>query len=176
MTREIPLTRGYVALVDDDDYDWLSEHRWSAVGSEAKGVYAATQVRVAGQRRTVLMHRLIAGATPGQLVDHVDGATLDNRKANMRLCTHSQNMQNSRRRDGGYKGVTRHRGLWRAAICVDRRTIQSRVLTSAIAAARAYDRLALEHHCEFAKLNFPPKHDWLFPHEAVGVWPPGPDL
>jgi hypothetical protein len=159
MPREIPLTKGYVAIVDDDDHEWLSQWRWFAlVGSNA--VYAHRSVRIDGKRRTLRMHRAILGAPKGMGVDHIDHDGLNNTRANLRLCTQSQNLGNQRLRTDGtsaYKGVSWHtqRGKWQAHIKRDDKHKYLGLFTDEIDAALAYDAAARELFGEFAYLNFP---------------------
>ena len=88
---EIELTQGFVSVVDDDDYPLVRDFKWRALNSRGF-VYAARSVG----RSAVLMHRVIAGAKPGQIVDHIDHDTLNNRRANLRVCTHAEIMRNSK--------------------------------------------------------------------------------
>jgi len=108
-----------------------------------------------------LMHRLIIGAKPGELVDHINGDKLDNRASNLRIVTRRQNAMNSRAsrniRAGKRKGVRwdKDRGLWNAGIVINgRRKFLGRFQTED-EGARAYDAAAREHFGEFAALNFP---------------------
>lgn len=151
--RTIPLTKNMNALVDDDDYEWLSQRKWCS----SKG-YA---VRYDGQRRKMLpMHREILNAPDGMDVDHINGDRLDNRRANLRVCPHRQNIRNQKPRVGGtsrYKGVywcSTYR-KWRVQIMSDKKRIHVGAFDDEEQAARAYDVAALEHHGEFARLNFP---------------------
>ena len=110
MAKKIPLGHGQFAIVDDEDYELVSKYRWHSMkNGQTDHVYAATKVR---------MHRLVIDAPPGYMVDHINGDTLDNRKANLRLCTNAQNQQNTPSRGGSskYKGVSYNtkRGKWMA--------------------------------------------------------------
>jgi len=181
MTREIPLNHGLVALVDDADFEWLSRWRWSI--NRGAGVratrYAVRGERRGGHRLLITMHRVIMGAEEGQLVDHVNGDGLDNRRSNLRFCDHAQNMRNrriSRHNKAGYKGVhiAPDERRWRAVIQVDGRQKSLGGFSTAFEAARAYDVAALRHHGPFARLNFDPARDWIFTHEHGGPWPPEP--
>lgn len=180
-TREIPLTKGRAAIVDAADFDWLSEHKWSLNRGSAdrQTAYAVHHCKIAGQRRIVTMHRLIIGAKPGQLVDHINGDGLDNRRANLRLCNHTQNMRNrrvARTNKTGFKGVLLAEGRYRVSITEDGRQVSLGGFGDPITAARAYDLGAIERFGEFARLNFSLKRDWLFPHETTTPWPPNLDL
>lgn len=165
----IPLTQGYEALVDAADLPIVASYSWFAHKNSAGKVYAATAVYPGGGRRVFLrMHRLLTSAAPGQPVDHRNGDGLDNRRDNLRICTVSQNMQNSRakRAEAGlaryapYKGVTcvgagNRRRPWRAQIDLPDGRRYLGYHATADDAARAYDVAAVEHFGEFARVNFP---------------------
>lgn len=89
MASTIPLSLGRVAVVDDDDYPYLSRFSWYC-----DGTYAVRTGVHKGVRYAVKMHRVILHAPGTREVDHINGDTLDNRKDNLRLVTHGQNMQN----------------------------------------------------------------------------------
>jgi hypothetical protein len=154
--RWIPLTRGKFALVDEEDYEALSQYHWFFSG---RG-YAERAGAVRGQ--IVRMHRVVAGATAGVEVDHVSGDRLDNRRQNLRLATRSQNACNHRiRRDNtsGFKGVTwsaPHK-QWRVNVRVDGKRHYVGLFRDPVEAAKAYDKAAKQHHGEFARLNFADK-------------------
>lgn len=88
MTHAIPLTQGKIAFVDDDDAPWLSAYRWRL---NSKG-YAIRSEYLNGKEVVLCMHRVIMNARKGEYVDHISGIKLDNCKANLRLCTASQNL------------------------------------------------------------------------------------
>lgn len=162
MTREVPLTRGMVALVDDADYERVIRHRWHAVSSYGS-FYAARQPRKAEGvdcRKRIWLHRLILDAPEGVLVDHANRATLDCRRENLRLATPSQNSANAVRPicAAGYRGVRydKARGYF-ARIWWQNQVRNSKYVATAEEAARVYDDLALDLHGAFAVLNFPRK-------------------
>ena len=176
MAKEIQLTKGYVALVDDDDYEWLSKYKWNAsIDRRDKYTSARTTVYKYFEgykwRRSVKMHRLILDAKKGQIVDHVNGDPLDNRRENLRLATTSENARNHKKQEminkapcsSEYKGVTlscsKPGGFgpyyyWRAQITVDGVNHYLGQFKEEEDAARAYDDAARNYHGEFANLNF----------------------
>lgn len=160
-TREIPLTRGMVAIVDAEDYDRVSAFRWHATrNSRNHRWYAARNVRENGNRSKVKMHRFIMDAPAHLQVDHRNDDGLDNRRNNLRLATQSQNQRNQRaiggRNKTGFKGVSQRKNGYIARIHVDNKPRQAGGLwATPEQAARAYDKKAKELHGEFARLNFP---------------------
>ena len=106
------------------------------------------------------MHRVIISAVPGQIVDHINRDTLDNRRGNLRIVTARQNVLNSRllqaHNRSGYRGVCwqSDRRKWRATIHVNRRNIHLGWFHCPEEAARAYDFAAKQLHEGFSPLNF----------------------
>lgn len=84
--KQIQLTKGKTTTVDDADYEWLSQFSWHC----HSGGYAATKIK----QRVVLMHRLIMDTPEGMDTDHMNRDKLDNRRSNLRVCTHAENMKN----------------------------------------------------------------------------------
>ncbi len=156
MPREIPLTRGRVALVDDEDYIRLSPYKWYATTAG----YAATRSDPDHPGRHHYMHRVIMQARRGQIVDHINGDTLDNRRANLRFVTQTQNLQNSRpnrRTRSGYKGVNWNKvhGWWEACIQVNGVRHHLGTFDDPLIAAKAYDAAARTFFGPYAWPNFP---------------------
>lgn len=104
--KEIKLTQNKVALIDDDDFEYINQFKWNAHRSE-KYWYAS-------RSRGVRMHRVIMKTCDGMDIDHKNGNGLDNRKENLRICTHQQNMQNQPlpriNNKLGVKGVSLEKG------------------------------------------------------------------
>jgi AP2 domain/HNH endonuclease len=161
MVRELPLSRGEVALVDDEDFDRVAAiGKWYANPS-CQTFYARKNFSVGTRRAprytSLLMHTLITGWA---LVDHVNHNGLDNRRANLRQATEQQNSRNRRLRSDnttGYKGVSfrSKRGDWTACIWDGHRTRHLGRHSNPISAAIAYDVAARQLFGEFAHLNFP---------------------
>lgn len=156
------LSRGMEAKIDKADSDNIAAHKWSALkasgnGARAPKFYAARTVVIDGKQKTILMHREVVGAGQGEVVDHIDGNTLNNRRSNLRRCTNRQNSLNSgahkrANRTSQFKGVCWDRGCgkWRVGF----RGKYIGVFDSEIEAAKAYDRVAAAFDPDFARLNF----------------------
>lgn len=155
--REIPLTRGYVAQVDDEDYSVLSKMTWS-LREQSGHRYAFHSFRRGNFVACIYMHRLVLGMTgsTGE-VDHIDNCGLNNQKGNLRVCTHRDNMRNNSKRKGKhqFKGIWRDGDGWRAQINVDGKKRHSGKCPTQEEAARQYDNMARLHYGEFARVNFP---------------------
>ena len=129
-TMEIPLTRGQVAIVDADDFEWLSQLQWHAHWSHtSKHYYARTYTDeiVSYGRKLESMHRLIMKAKPWEIVDHINGNGLDNRKENLRIVTKRENSINSKTQSNntsGVKGVAfdKSRNKWIVQIMIDKKS------------------------------------------------------
>ena len=152
MAKLIPLTRGQNAIVDDEDHEWLSQWKWGVLDHRG---YA---VRKNSKGKATWMHRLIINAPNGMQVDHINGDTLDNRRANLRLVTSQQNRMNQRLRSDnktGYKGVfiKKKTGKYTAKIQCGNVIRNLGCFTSAHDAARAYNKAARDLFGEYAYLN-----------------------
>lgn len=162
MTKEIRLSKGQIAIIDDGDYMLVSRFKWHVMWVKNR-YYAASYQRIAkGVYRPLLLHRLLMDAGKGQQIDHINGDTLDCTRNNLRFATNSENQRNRIKHadnTSGYKGVDwmPSRNKWRARICVDRVNIHIGLFHTATEAAVAYDEAALTHHGAFARLNFTPQ-------------------
>jgi len=155
--KEINLTQGLVALVDDEDFETLNQFRWYA-NKHGNTFYAGRNLRVNGKGKQVYMHQIILN---GKCIDHRDMNGLNNQRSNLRFCTRSQNMMN-RPKWGNtssiYKGVSFHRGTkkWRTTIQINGKIIHVGLFDTEVESARAYNKKAIELFCEFANLNIIP--------------------
>jgi hypothetical protein len=151
MTVQIPLHGGQFALIDDDDFELVSQFKWIAA---TKGGLSYARCRLDG--KPFGMHRLILGKPKGP-IDHKNGNGLDNRRSNLRLCTHAENMRNRRKMAkcaSKFKGVTLHSsGNFRATIYQGGEPLCLGTFTSEEHAARQYDRAARIFFGKFAKTN-----------------------
>lgn len=147
----IPLTQGKFALIDDADHPKVGGRKWFY----HKTGYARRNYWVNGKCKTELMHRTILDAPNDMEVDHINGNGLDNRRSNLRICTHAQNIHNSDNSSNtsGYKGVGKHLGRWAAYICFQGRQTTIGRFGTPEQAALAYNNKAKELFGEFAKLN-----------------------
>lgn len=152
----IPLTQGQYALVDAEDYERVSRHKWCL--SRAGGrLYAQRRYRGKTQR----MHQFLMDPPPGKVVDHKDGNGLNNRRCNLRICDQHQNLWNQRK---SKRGVSPYVGVYRYAHRPDKWFVRIECngdkthrgsFDSEIDAARARDHLAVQRFGEFAHLNLP---------------------
>lgn len=146
------LNDGSYTLVDDEDYEFLSQFQWY----KGQRGYAIARVT---------MHRLVRKTPKDKLTDHINGNKLDNRKSNLRICSAAQNLTNrppDKTNISGFKGVSwsKKRNTWETTIKVKGRKSWIGYFSNPRHAAMAYDIWAKELHGEFAWLNFPLESDW----------------
>lgn len=153
MAKRIELTQGYATIVDDCDYEYLSQWSWYANVVKPGYVRAIRAENKDGKRVSYKMHRVIMNAPQGMFVDHLDMDPLRNTRDNLRLCTHAENLHNSRKRAASvYKGVikTGKNGRWSAYIQNDHLGTYSHP----VAAAMVADEESRQRYGEFARPNF----------------------
>lgn len=159
--KEIVLSKGRVAIVDDGDFDRVNAFEWRA-WKHKLGYFYAIHSNFDG-KQSRLMHRFILGITnPKIKVDHINGDTLDNRRQNIRLATQSQNGMNRTRKQmnnkTGFRGVylEKKRNKFRAEISINGKGKYVGIFNTAEEAAKAFDKAAKETYGEFCGiLNFP---------------------
>lgn len=150
--KEIQLTQGKVALVDDEDYENLNKWKWYAIKNH-RNYYAVRYINK--DKKTIFMHKEIL---KGIICDHRDRNGLNNQKENLRIATLQQNNMNRRGCDNSssnYKGVTwdKNAKKWRPSIQINKKTIHLGSFALEVEAAKVYNRAALKYHGEFACLN-----------------------
>lgn len=186
MAKAIPLTQGKVAIVDDEDHEWLNQYAWSC---NPYGYAVSSVLEPDGIRRTKYMHRLImqppdeynVGPSgrkyPKYLVDHIDGDTRNNQRSNLRICTHAESLQNRGKFASGiysvYKGVyldkQNSRNPWKVKIKRDKEYIHIGMFATELEAAIAYNNAAVKYHGEFARLNKLPSEEPEQPKPEIVV-------
>jgi myo-inositol-hexaphosphate 3-phosphohydrolase len=154
--KTIPLTQGYLAMVDEADFWLVKDHKWYAGVSRSKNytrVYA--QREVGG--RTVQMHKFLMGCV--EFVDHRDGNTLNNQRFNLRKASGSQNATNRRRSvcQSRFRGVywRKNRTRWTVQIRKDGKLHGIGLYRDEMDAATAYNFAVTDFHGEFAQFNLP---------------------
>ena len=158
----IQLGNGQVTIVDlvDSELDFIT---WHLTGNTEHGFHVVHHIWEKGHSKALLLHRIIMARVIGrplddfEHVDHRDGNGLNNTRANLRIATHTQNMQNRKRHKNnksGYKGVYRRRsGKWRAAIRVNGKYISLGSFDTPEEAYAAYCKAAIQYHGEFARFE-----------------------
>lgn len=163
MTRRIELRgkhgKGFFAIVDDEDYEWLSQYKWYGKKSKNGKLYACTPIR----STIVCMHSMILSVPKGLTGDHKNNNGLDNTRDNLRIATVSQNNANkkpsdSKSKTSTYKGVYKRNktaATWTVKLTVDAKRIYIGSFATEDEAGKAYDKAATHYFGEFAYLNFP---------------------
>ena len=159
--KQIKLTQGKYALVDDQDYKWLNQWNWCVNSNN----YVMRVKTIKKKRETITLHRLIMNAPKGMQVDHKNANRLDNQRDNLRLATHSQNCsyrKSSTKPASGYRGVTKYQKKnelkWIARIEVNGRKKYLGIYNTPELAAKVYDTYAEALYGKFSVLNFPYMH------------------
>ena len=160
----------YKALVDDEDFEFLSRYKWRVHHDESR-MYVKCKIN----GKSVSMHILLLGKKDGLVIDHMDGNGLNNQRSNLRFCTTRENNLNS-----SSKGVCKYIGVspnitknnnfskklnkfvitgisisWRARLTIGNKNTCIGCFKTPEEAAVAYDKMAKIHYGEFARLNFP---------------------
>ena len=153
--KEIQLTQGRVALVYDEDFEYLSQWKWYF----NSGYAVRSTWHIGGKRGQVKMHRLINKTILGLDTDHINSKGLDNRKINLRSVSHMQNCHNTGDRKNSsskHKGVyfNNHRGRpWKAQIRINGKRICLGTFDTETDAAKAFNNASIKFHKEYGRLN-----------------------
>lgn len=154
--KQIKLTQNRFALVDDSDFEWLNQFKWSVNSNKYVWRYTG---RINRKTKGITMHKLIMKTPKGLQIDHINGDRFDNRRCNLRICTCSQNCMNRKattKSTTGYRGVTRipkYKAIWQARIEINGKKISLGFFDDPKQAALAYNHAALKYHGDFAFLN-----------------------
>lgn len=154
----VELAQGVVSVIDAADAAEVGKSLWRL---SVKG-YAMTDIKTNGKWTSLRLHRLLLDPPLDMQIDHINGDRLDNRRANLRICSHSENQRNSRpamtyggkRVFSQYKGVYASGSRFRAQIGINWKQVRLGTFDTAEEAALAYDGAAREHFGEFARTNF----------------------
>lgn len=161
--QRIKVTRNKFVLVDDEDFEKLNSFTWYC---ETHGrtfrSFMVKEKKINGirKRKKIFMHRVILNAKKGQIIDHIDGDSLNNQKSNLRFCSHSQNIMNGPSRLGStsrFLGVSKRQFKnslkWKAQIQQNGKNYHIGVYDSEKEAALIYNVAASFAFREFARLN-----------------------
>ena len=156
MSKEIPLSQGKFALVNDKDFEELNKYKWHA--QKHLHTFYAKRGKTKTNPRQPFMHRFILRTPDNMDTDHIDGNGLNNQRNNLRICTHSENMSNIRvnkLNSSGYGGVylNKKSGKYYAQLRFNGNRIFIGSFSSPREAAKAYNKKAKELRGDFAQLN-----------------------
>lgn len=160
--KYIKLIRGYKAIVDAADYDYLIQWNWTLrYARNGKILYAVRYKRVP-KRKSILMHRFILNVKKSKEIDHRNGNGLDNRRFNLRICTRLQNSWNqkiNKNNKSDYRGVHWKKSVnkWCSQITKKSKVFTLGSFDKKDDAAKAYNEAAKKHYGKFARLNKIPK-------------------
>jgi len=150
--KQIPLTQGKFALVDDDDYEWAIKLKWCydcGYASIRNGKWSGRNVR---------MHNLIMNTPDGMQTDHEDRNKLNNQRSNLRVCTHAENQRNKPKKlntSSKFIGVcwSKRKSMYIAYITINKERKHLGYFNCQTKAALAYNEAAIKYHAGFASLN-----------------------
>lgn len=149
--KHIALTQGKFAIVDDDMFDELNQFKWFYHCGYAR----RNSKYIRGQNRHAIhMSRVVANVPDGLQCDHISLNRCDNRRANLRIATYSQNAQNKfvyKNNKTGFKGVDFSHGKYRARIQIDRKSVMLGLFSTSEEAGLAYSNASKMIHGEYGR-------------------------
>lgn len=152
--KEIPLTRGLFAIVDDEDFEEINKHKWFAQRYSKSSYLCYAARRESITFRLILMHRQIMKTPKGMDCDHINHNTLDNQKSNLRNCTHKENLMNTKVHFDnklGEKGITlTSSNTYQVRLYKDGKSIYNKKFKTLDEAKKARDKITEIHHGSFA--------------------------
>lgn len=155
----VELSQGYRAIIDYDDFNEINNHKWS-VKVDKRGIYAVSRLKETN--KNILMHRFILKPLENEIIDHINGNGLDNRRCNLRIANKSKNAMNQfpmNNKSSIFKGVSKSISKskpWKARIKINGKEKHLGLFFTEEEAAIAYNNKAIELFGEFAKLNVIP--------------------
>jgi AP2 domain. len=160
--KRIDMNQGIKVKVDDEDYEFLNQWKWHKCGKYAVRIALKSERKSDGKQFNIFMHREIMNTPIGMDTDHINGEGFDNRKANLRIVTRSQNLMNRailKNNKTGHKGVfldnrnRRKYKIWQATISFNKKRLELGHFYTKEDAIHAYDEAAKKFHGEFAYKN-----------------------
>ena len=158
MPKQIKLKKGHTIIVDDCDFDLVSRYTWNL---SERYIRRSTSVKTESGKwkaKIITLHCEIMQPPKGFCVDHINGDIFDNRRCNLRICTHGQNMQNQKipkNNKSGFKGVSWNSKTqkWAMQFIINKKRLKYKLFDSPLDAAKAYNDMAKAHYGEFARIN-----------------------
>ena len=151
----IQLTQGQFAMVDDDMFDDLNRYKWFA-NWHYNSFYTVRGVRINGKKKALLMHRVVMNAQDSDIIDHIDGVTLNNQKSNLRFCTASQNQHNRKINSNNtteFKGVSPNGKGYKAQIQLNGKRTYLGIRDTPEEAYELYKEASKKYHGEFGRVE-----------------------
>ena len=161
----------FEVLLDDEDYEWVSKYKWSLLKDRSRkreAFYVGRNLRQPdGKRKRILLHREIMNTPRGLVTDHLNGNGLDNRRANLSVCTDMENQQRKRSHidsTSKFVGVQRskpgsknHKKIWLADCMRNRKRLYRKYFYTEEEAAYHRDLFMVKQFGMDVELNFPEK-------------------
>jgi hypothetical protein len=153
--KQIPLTQGQFALVDDDDFERVNQFKWQAAYSPITDSFYAVRRTPAPERKAIWMARFIMQTPPDMICDHVNHDTLNNQKSNLRNCTRAENKMNQRSQNTvtGMKNIYVHKKRYRVEIMLDYKKVYLKSFKNLEEAIQARNEALKKYHGDFSNID-----------------------